>query len=171
MLTPATQVLPAQVLPTLVQNVDAQVPTETMAITQPVEEVQTIPVTESVQQVQLVPIQQVQTVQPVQPVQAVQQVQAVPITQSIQQVVPVQAQVVNTPQIVLVPQIIQPPKPLAPSPLYTSYIPPTPTKPKEQPVYQYYKLVPLTTSYVQVPIEQTAVIPTNTTTVDATPIV
>ena len=165
MLTPATQVLPAQVLPTLVQNVDAQVPTETIAITQPVEEVQTIPVTESVQQVQLVPVQQVQTVQPV------QQVQAVPITQSIQQVVPVQAQVVNTPQIVLVPQIIQPPKPLAPSPLYTSYIPPTPTKPKEQPVYQYYKLVPLTTSYVQVPIEQTAVIPTNTTTVEATPIV
>ena len=165
MLTPATQVLPAQVLPTLVQNVDAQVPTETIAITQPVEEVQTIPVTESVQQVQLVPVQQVQTVQPV------QQVQAVPITQSIQQVVPVQAQVVNTPQIVLVPQIIQPPKPLAPSPFYTSYIPPTPTKPKEQPVYQYYKLVPLTTSYVQVPIEQTAVIPTNTTTVEATPIV
>ena len=165
MLTPATQVLPAQVLPTLVQNVDAQVPTETIAITQPVEEVQTIPVTESVQQVQLVPVQQVQTVQPV------QQVQAVPITQSIQQVVPVQAQVVNTPQIVLVPQIIQPPKPLAPSPLYTSYIPPTPTKPKEQPVYQYYKLVPLTTSYVQVPIEQTAVIPTNTTTVETTPIV
>ena len=108
------------------------------------------PVTESV------PVTQVY--QPVQVVQAQPQVSMVP-------------QIVYVPQIVQVPQPVQPPKPLQPSPPYTSYIPPTPvsksfvdTQPK--PVYQFYKLVPITTSYAQVPIEQSAVAP-NYSTVSA----
>ena len=110
--------------------------------------------------------------------------QPIPITQSVQQVqaVPVQQQVTYVPQIVYIPQVIQgqqqiqPQKPLTPSPPYISFIPPTPVSKSlsdnmPKPVYQFYKLVPINTSFAQVPIEQS--ITTNTSnynTLSTTPI-
>ena len=119
------QVLPPKVLPTIVQGGTNRVQ-ETQVFTE------TVPVTQSIQQVQVVPVQ------------------------------PVQTQMALAPQVVYVPMQIQVPKPLQPSPPYTSYIPPVPKQPPK-PVYQYYKLVPLTTSLAAVPVNQTTVTPNYST--------
>ena len=102
------QVLPPKVLPTIVQGGTNRVQ-ETQVFTE------TVPVTQSIQQVQVVPVQ------------------------------PVQTQMALAPQVVYVPMQIQVPK--------------QPPKP----VYQYYKLVPLTTSLAAVPVNQSTVTPNYST--------